>query len=150
MRPILLLTAAVLCGCAPAPAPVERSQADPTAEAWYPQAVGELTAMVRQAERLLAGGKSAEAGDIVAMGQPLENRLLAAPRPTLAAMEAVSDLDQLYGRILMGNHYYGSARMLFQKNVVRWKNWKPATADTQRRLKLALAAIAECDRHLAE
>jgi hypothetical protein len=74
--------------------------------------------------------------------------LLAAPLPTLAAMEAIADLDQVYGRMLIYNGYYGSARLLFQKNVTRWKNWKPPTPDTERRLKDANSAIAECDRHM--
>jgi hypothetical protein len=63
-------------------------------------------------------------------------------------MEAVSDLDHLYGRMLVSNGYYGSARLLFQKNVTRWKTWKPPTPDTDRRLKEAETAIAECDRHM--
>ena len=40
------------------------------------------------------------------------------------------------------------ARMLFQKNIVRWKTWTPQTADTARRLRQAQEAVAECDRRL--
>jgi hypothetical protein len=65
-------------------------------------------------------------------------------------MEAASDLDQLYGRMLLANHHYGWARLLFQKNLARWKNWTPQTPETARRSKLAASAIAECDRRLAE
>ena len=36
--------------------------------------------------------------------------------------------------------------LLFQKNVTRWKTWKPQTPETERRLKEANADIAECDR----
>lgn len=101
-----------------------------------------------QAQQLLQNGKSDQAAAVIAAGQPLLDRLLAAPRPTLAAMEAVSDFDQTYGRLLMGNGYNGSARLLFQKNVTRWRTWKPQTPQTAARLKLALDAIAECDRHM--
>jgi len=104
--------------------------------------------MAREAEQDLQASHSEAAAELIGRGQPLLNRLLSAPRPTLEAMEAVSDLDQLYVQMLFGNHYYGSARLLFQKNVTRWKNWKPPTPETERRLKLALAGIAECDRHM--
>jgi hypothetical protein len=52
--------------------------------------------------------------------------------------------------MLLANHNYGWARMTFQKNVVRWKNWQPQTPESARRLKLAQAAVAECDRRMAE
>lgn len=106
--------------------------------------------MNRQAQTLLAAGKSDEAAALITMAEPLENRLLAAPQPTLAAMEAASDRDDLYGRMLLANHNYGWARMTFQKNVVRWKNWKPQTDETVRRRQLAEAAVAECDRLMAQ
>jgi hypothetical protein len=71
--------------------------------------------------------------------------LLAAPHPTLEAMEAASDLDQLYGQMLFTNHNYGWARLFFQKNTSRWKIWKPQMPETIRRLKLAEDGIAACD-----
>ena len=70
--------------------------------------------------------------------------------PTLPAIEAASDLDDLYGRMLLRNRQYGWARDFFQKNVIRWKTWKPQTPDTERRWKQAAAAVAECDRDLAK
>jgi hypothetical protein len=63
-------------------------------------------------------------------------------------MEEASDLDDLYGRMLLANRHYGGARLLFQKNLARWKHWQPQTPETARRLKQAESAIAECDRHL--
>jgi hypothetical protein len=63
-------------------------------------------------------------------------------------MEAVSDLDDLYARMLLSDGHDGFARMLLQKNRARWKNWKPQTADTMRRLQQAEDGIAECDRRL--
>jgi hypothetical protein len=79
-----------------------------------------------------------------------QTRLLAAPQPALGAMEAVSDLDDLYARLLLSNHQGGWARMLFQKNLARWKNWKPQADDTMRRLRQAEAGIAECDPRLKQ
>ena len=146
MRPYFILAAVLLYGCSTAPP--DQPKADPTTEASYSLGVQELASMGRQAEELLRDGKSDQAAAIVSNGQPLLGRLLAASRPTLAAMEAVSDFDQLYGRLLVGNGYFGSARLLFQKNVTRWKTWKPQTPETVRRLKLALDAIAECDQHM--
>jgi hypothetical protein len=63
-------------------------------------------------------------------------------------MEAASDLDQMYAGMLMGNWNFGWARLAFQKNVSRWKNWRPQTPETARRLRLAQDGIAECDRRM--
>jgi hypothetical protein len=106
--------------------------------------------MNRQAEALLRQGKSDPAAALITQGQPLSLRLLAAPRPTLAAMEAASDLDQLYATMLLGNKNYGWARLAFQKNISRWKYWRPQTPDTVRRLQSARDGIAECDRRLGQ
>jgi hypothetical protein len=138
------------CGSAPPPAPVAQAKPDPTQEQWYAPAAAELAALNRDAEKLLGEGKSDEAAAVVKKGQALESRLLAAPEPSLEAMQSSSDLDDLYGRLLMRTKQYGWARQVFQKNVIRWKNWKPQTPDTTRRLKTAVAAVAECDRLMTE
>jgi hypothetical protein len=148
VRLLVIVASALLTACAPAPRPAEAPTADPTAESWYGQTVEQLAALNRQAESLLRKGPSDEAGAILTEGQPLMNRLLAVPRPTLAAMEAASDLDDLYGRMLLANKQYGWARIQFQKNVARWRSWKPETPETARRRKAAEAGIGECDRHL--
>lgn len=149
MRLIFLPLALFLTACAPPPPPrVEKAKPDPVTEEWYVRAVGELAGINRAAEKLYAAGKLDDAGSLVTKGQELEQRLLAAPRPTLEAMEASSDLDDLYARILMANHNVGWARLVYQKNIVRWTNWKPATPDTERRAKQAKAGIIECDRRL--
>ena len=122
---------------------------DPVTEEWYGQAVTELAGINRAAEKLFTGAKIDDAGALVVKGQEVEKRLLAVPRPTLPAMQASSDLDDLYGRILMANHNVGWARLVYQKNVVRWTNWKPQSPDTERRKKQARAGLAECDRRLA-
>jgi hypothetical protein len=118
-------------------------------EAWYGQAVGELTGLNREAEARFRAGKQDDAGALVARGQEVEKRLLAVPRPTLEAMQAASDLDDLYGRILIANKNVGWARLVYQKNVIRWNNWKPKSPDTERRKQQAQAGIEECDRRIA-
>ena len=146
---LMIVAAAVLTGCGPGPRPLEPPKPDPTAEAWYGQTVEELTALNREAEGLLRRRKSDQAAAVIMKAQPLMNRLLAVPRPTLAAMEAVSDSDDRYGRMLLANGHYGWARLLFQKNVARWKNWVPQNQETARRRKLAESGAAECDRRMA-
>ena len=151
MRLFLTLSAlAALTACEPPPKPVEQPKPDPTSQDWYRPATEQLAGLNREAKNLVASGKFDPAGDIIERAQLLELRLLAAPRPTLAAMEAVSDLDDLYGQVLLHNRRFGWARNMFQKNVVRWKTWKPQTPETERRWRLAVSAVAECDRHLTE
>jgi hypothetical protein len=137
-----------LASCAPPPKPAEQPKPDPTAEAWYAPAVAQLTTMAHDAEAAFQSGRKQDASKLITDSQPLSSRLLAAPHPTLAAMEAASDLDDLYGRMLMADNRYGWARLQFQKNVTRWKYWRPRTPETDRRLKLAQDQIAECDRKL--
>ena len=147
---LLAILAALLAACAPAPPPpVARPKPDPAKESWYGETAGQLAALAREAEAAYARGRQDDAAALVQKGQPLIERLLSAPQPTLAAMEGISDLDQLYGRMLFGNGHYVWARDFFQKNVTRWSTWTPHTADTARRLEMARAALAECDRKLA-
>ena len=153
LRPIARIAAYALlflAGCAAPPHRSELPKVDPTQEAGYADAVEQLAAMCREAEDLLKRGRSQDAAAVITKGLPLQARLLAAPRPTLGAMGAVSDLDDLYARMLLSNHRDGWARMLFQKNLARWKNWEPRTVDTTRRLRQAEAGIAECDRRLQQ
>ncbi len=143
--PVILVWSA----CAPAPPP-EAANADPTQQKWYTQGVGELAALTQQAESAFQTGKFDDASTLIMKGQPLENRLVSVTRPTQAAVEAASDLDQLYGQMLLMNRNYGWARLEFQKNRARWKTWQPQTPETARRLKLAEDAIAECDRRMEQ
>lgn len=147
MRPLALLACLALAACESAPTATPR---DATKEAWYGQAVEELTALNRDAESAFASGKPDQAAALIEKGQPLMARVLTAAQPTLEATVAASDLDQLYGRMLLKNRHYGWARLLFQKNLARWKHWQPRTPDTARRQQQAEDAIAECDRHIAE
>ena len=143
--PALVLYVAFLAACGSAPV-VEPAKADPTTEAWYPQVSAELTKLTRDAELALKQGKADQASALITKGQPLINRLLGVPNPTLAAMEAASDLDHLYATMLLSNHHYGWARMLYQKNQARWRNWKPENAESVRRRAQAESGIAACDQ----
>lgn len=148
MRPLFALALATfLSSCASAPPPAQtRPAPDITTESWYPTATRQLAETCRDAERLFQAGRFDDVASAIAKGQPLQARLLEATHPTLAAMEAAADLDELYGRMLVHNGRYGWARTFFQKNVTRWKNWKPQTSATERRWKAAAEAVAECDR----
>ena len=122
MRLLLILAAAFLASCEQTPAPPR----DATKEPWYRHDVEQLSAMNREADSAFAAGKSDQAAALIEKGQPLVARLIAVPNPTLEAAVAASDLDHLYGRMLLSNHHYGWARLLFQKNLSRWKQKPPA------------------------
>ncbi len=145
-RLLAISAAALLTGCASAPPP----SGDAGEPAWYGKTVGQLTQMNRAAERFFEAGKPDQAAALIEQGEPLVSRLLNVPKPTLAAVEAASDLDDLYGRMLLSNRHYAWAITLFEKNRARWKTWTPQTPETARRLKQAEAAIEECDRRMAE
>jgi hypothetical protein len=144
----ILCAAALLAGCGPSSPQSQAPKVDPTTETWYAQSTERLANMDRSAEQLFKAGRADEAAAIVSSGESLQARLLAAPRPTLEAMEAIADLDRIYAKMLISNGYFGEARMLFQKNITRWKVWKPQTPETERRLKEANSDIAECDKHM--
>ena len=150
VRSLPCLLALLLSACGPAPPPAAKSAGDPTQEAWYGQAVRDLARMSRDAETQLKNGKPDKAAELITAGEPIVNRVISVPQPTLAAMEAASDLDQLYGQMLLSNGNYGWARLMFQKNHARWKNWQPQTPETARRLQLSNDAIAECDRKMGQ
>jgi Flp pilus assembly protein TadD len=138
----------LLSACAPAPPSSPVAHTDETKAPWYVQTVQQLAEQNQHAKALIKDGKQDDAAALIQSGEHLSTRLLAVPRPTLAAMEGAADVDELYGRMLLSNHNYGWARLFFQKNLVRWKNWKPQTDETAARLKQAEADIADCDRHI--
>lgn len=146
----LLLFAALLAGCSPSPAPppVVRVAVDESAQPWYRESVSQLQSINTQARQFVKLGQTDQASDLIQTGEAMIPRLLSVSHPTLAAMEAASDLDDLYGRMFLTNHHWGWARLMFQKNASRWKTWRPQTEETARRLKEAQDAIAECDRHI--
>ena len=150
MRLFAFLASGFLTACETASAPPRDAARDATKEAWYSETVQQLVGMNGEARSFFESGKSDQAAALIEKGQPLMSRLLSVPRPTLEATEAASDLDDLYGRMLLANRHYGWARLLFQKNLARWRHWQPETPEAARRLQQAKAAIAECDRHLVE
>ena len=103
-----------------------------------------------RAKELLQEKKPDEAAALIVRGESLSKRLISVPNPTLAATEAASDVDELYGKMLFSHRNYGWARLLFQKNVARWKNWRPQTPEAAARLKRAEQAIAECDHRMGQ
>jgi hypothetical protein len=138
----------VVSGCGSSSSNSAGAGRDVTSESWYAPATTELAGLNRNAEDLYAHNKADDAAAVMEKARPISDRLLTARKPTLEAMQAASDLDDLHGRMLLGNRHYGWARLLFQKNVARWKNWQPQTEDTVARLKKAEALIAECDKHI--
>src|SRR3954452_21230500 len=128
--PILL----VLAGCGSAPSSVPKATVAQVDQRWYKQAVADLVMLGGEADKLFAAGRKDDAADLIQKAKPIASRVLGVPRPTLAATEAASDLDDLYGRMLLSNKRYGWARLEFQKNLVRWKYWQPQTEETARRL----------------
>ena len=119
-------------------------------EPWYTQTVSQVAQLNREAENSLKDKKPDQAAAAIEKAEPLVTRLLNVSHPSLEAAQAASDLDDLYGRMLLSNRHYGWARLQFQKNLSRWKHWTPQTPETERRYKQALAEIAECDRHIEE
>ena len=100
---IVAIAALVLvsCGEPSSPAP----EHDVTKDAWYGQTLQQLTEMNQKAEKDFQGGKPDEASALIEKGEPLASQLLSVPRPTLAAMVAASDVDFLYGRMLLSNRH---------------------------------------------
>jgi len=151
MRRIVIAAAAaatLACGPAPQPAQQPKPAVEQTTLPWYRQSTEELAAFNRQAEELFQDGQFQQAAAIIGQTQPLADKLLTVSRPTLEAMEATSDHDALYGRMLLHNGQIGWARMTFQKNVVRWRAWKPQTPETEARAKAAADAVADCDKRM--
>jgi hypothetical protein len=145
VRAVAVVGLVCLAACGPAP---KASQGDVTAQPWYAATVQELTGISRDAQTAYQQGRPDDASALILKGESMVDRLLATGKLTLPAAQAASDLDDLYGRMLLSNRHYGWARLQFQKNLARWKHWNPQTDDTQRRRKQAEAGIDECDRYL--
>ena len=146
MRVLIAVLAAALAGCNPTSYPAPKP--DPTKQASYVQAVAQLNDWFRDAESLREQKKNDDASALLLKAQPVISEVLSVPNPSLAAMQIASDLDDLYGRMLLSNRHFGSARLMFQKNVSRWTHWRPQTEETARRRQIAEEAIRECDRRI--
>jgi hypothetical protein len=147
MRRCLLAATLFIAACGSAPPPPGSNAALPS---WYAPALDQLTTLNRQAEADFEAGRQDPAAVKIKQAQSLSARLLAVPQPSFQAVEAASDLDDLYGRMLLSNRNYGWAQMFFQKNRSRWKNFRPQTQETQRRFKQAESEIAECEKGIAQ
>lgn len=147
VRVLVALAFVFLIACATAPAP-DLPKPDPTKAAGYADAIQQLSALNREAEILFRKGAADPAADLIKKAQPLAQRVLSVPSPTFSAMEAASDLDLLYARMLLSNRHYGPARMIFQKDAARWRNWQPQSDVVVNRRKLAEKGLAECDRNI--
>ena len=146
VRFLLILAIAILTACGPATT-VAR---DETNESWYPNAVAQLAQIARDADGAYQQHKPDQAAALIEKGTPIENRVMRVNRPTLDAEIAASDLDDLYGRMLLGNRHFGWARLMFQKNLARWKHWTPETPETIARRQHAQAQIDECDKNIPQ
>lgn len=144
---LAVAAAGFLTACESRPGEPTDASRDATQAAWYGRTVKQVAAINREAESDFENGKPDRAAALIQEAEPLVARLLAVRHPNLAANEVASDLDQLYGKMLLSNRHWGWARLQFQKNLSRWKHWTPQTPDTKRRLKEAEAGMAECDRH---
>jgi len=146
MRGWWLASAVILLGCASAPP----APHDPTEEASYKATAAKIGQMMRDANADFKAGKGDDAAALIERAQPLVKQVIEVNRPSLEAVEAASEVDDLYGRMLYSNRHYGWARLQFQKNLSRWKHWEPATAETERRLRLAQDEIDECDKKIVQ
>lgn len=148
MRILAVSALAITIGCAPPDPP--QAKLDPTTSHSYLKSLDELAALAAKAQERWKVGDKDQASALITRAQPLAAKALAVPRPPLLALEAASDLDQLYATMLLANRHYGWARMTFQKDAARWKNRRPQTPDTERRLQSAKQGIADCDRKIAQ
>ncbi len=134
--PAAFFVALLLSSCGPAPPPQAAAPRDETKALVRP---GRSTTVDPGRRSGSFYGKRWQGGRSV--GAYSERRAAGEPpalRPQPLAMEDASDLDDLYGRMLLSNRNYGWAMLFFQKNQARWKNWKPQTPDTAARLESAI------------
>ena len=140
----IALLLAFLSGCGGGEPPAPAPPPDETAEPWYAQTVDRVTDATKRATDAFEHGKPDDASSLILQAEPQASQLLAVLHPTLEATIAAADLDALYARMLFANRHYEWAQFLYQKNVARWKYWKPPTPDTERRQKEAEAQVEEC------
>jgi hypothetical protein len=136
------LLLAILSGCGEPPAPPPPH--DETQDPWYAETVARVASITKEATDDFDHGKADSASALILQAEPQANQLLAVLRPTLEATIAAADLDAIYARMLFSNRHYEWAQFLYQKNVARWKYWKPPTADSARRQKEAEAQVEQC------
>lgn len=145
-----ILAASLSCGVPETRRPSSaKPLTDPTRQPEYRAAIERLHTLNTEARQHYAAGRRKEAAALVNEGEEYSKQLLAANRPSLSAMEAVSDRDALYADMLFANRHFGHARQMYQRNVARWKHWRPQTDASRQRLADAEAAISRCDQAIA-
>lgn len=94
-------------------------------------------------------GNRTAAGDIVGRTDALSIGLMGGdPRPSIEIMRAVSDHDELYGRLLMANRHWGHARHILAKIENRWRLWQPQDDESRKRRADALVLMRECEQRM--
>lgn len=139
---------AILSSCGGEP-PAAPPPPDETKEPWYAETVTRVANATKEAQDDFEHGKPDDASSLILQAEPQASQLLAVLHPTLEATIAAADLDALYARMLFSNNHFEWAQFLYQKNVARWKYWKPQTPDTERRLKEAQAQVEACNRAIS-
>jgi hypothetical protein len=108
-----------------------------------------VIARLNRAGRLfLDAGDRKSAGECVTRAVPQVMQILKAVRPSLYAFHLAADHDDLYGDMLAGNRHWGDARDMYQKNVIRFKNWDPPSEYSRKRLQQAQAKVAACEKKM--
>ncbi|HEU5021693.1 MAG TPA: hypothetical protein VFT60_07370 [Bryobacteraceae bacterium] len=135
---------AILSGCGGGAPPPSAPPPDETKEPWYAETVARVVDATKRATDAFEHAKPDDASSLILQAEPQAKQLLSVLHPTLEANIAAADLDALYARMLFSNNHFEWAQFLYQKNVARWKYWKPQTPDTERRLKEAEAQVEKC------
>ncbi len=107
-----------------------------------------LAKLTRAGRLYFDAGNREAAGQCIQRAQPLVMAILKVSQPSLLAFHLAADHDDLYGDMLAGNRHWGDARALYQNNVMRFKNWNPASDYTRKRLDEARKKVAACEKKM--
>lgn len=107
-----------------------------------------VSKLTRAGRLFFEAGDRENAGVCVQRAQPIVLQILRVPRPSLFAYHLAADHDELYGDMLAGNRHWGDARALYQNNVMRFRDWNPASDYTRRRLDEARRKVAFCEKKM--
>src|SRR5438045_2107570 len=98
MRHTVFLAALCIIPCGPAPHDPPHAERVSTTP-WYNESLEQLIQLNQEAQTLLRQGKTDQTAALITKGQTLMTRLLSVQQPTLPAVQASSDLDEMYGRM---------------------------------------------------
>jgi hypothetical protein len=142
----LLLLTLIFAGCGKMAPP--RAVTEAEAGDTYRKALSDLQRLNAEAAEFRKAKNLNAASDRITEGIVPAKILLAVREPSLAALEAVSDHDQMWAEMLMENRHFGHARQMWATEVARWKNYPNPAPSIQARLARAQKGIADCDRQL--